>query len=69
LKAGPPLDKKENVEQFKKANKRILKKDGAIYAKIKVDFSARELLQKWKNSREGQLKMSDMGISSLKIED
>jgi tRNA nucleotidyltransferase (CCA-adding enzyme) len=68
LRAGPPLDKKENVKRFKEVNKKTLIRGNAIYSKIMVDFTAKEFLQKWKQSKEGQLKMVDMGISGIKVE-
>jgi len=68
LKVGPPLDMKEDVERFKKANKKNMKKNGAICSRIKVDFSGKEFLEKWLGSKDGRLKLDGMGISGLKIE-
>ncbi len=67
LKIGPPLVKKKDVSEFKKTNKKTFVKNGAIFAKMKINFSGREFLRIWIASKEGMLKMSDMGISSLKI--
>lgn len=68
LKTGPPLDKKKDVTKFKKANKKVVKEGGSIYARMRIDFSAKEFLKRWKQSKEGQIKMADMCISKLNFE-
>lgn len=67
FKLGPPIDRKKDVMSFKRANKKTVRKDGLILAKENVDFTAVEFLKKWCKSKEGKLKMQDMGIVSLKV--
>ncbi|MFH1802639.1 MAG: nucleotidyltransferase domain-containing protein [archaeon] len=69
LKVGPPLDKKKDVERFKKANKRSVKKNGAICAKVKVDFFGKEFIRQWAKSKDGRLKLEGMSICQLKVLD
>jgi tRNA nucleotidyltransferase (CCA-adding enzyme) len=65
INAGPLVDDEKNVEKFKKEHSKTFIKDGKIYAKRKIDFSAREFFPVWatKNKR----KIKEMYISKLKI--
>ena len=66
LKIGPPLTRIKDIEAFEKSNKKTVRKGGYIYAKIK-ETNAREFLKNWVSSKEGILKMRDMGITRLKF--
>lgn len=68
IRAGPPVVKKKETEKFKRKNKNCFVRGGAIYAKIKINFGAREFLNSWKSSREGLLKMKDMSIRKLEFD-
>ena len=65
VKIGPPLKLKENVIAFKKANKNVFEKGGFLYSKIKIDYSAKQFIIKFKDST--RQKMKEMGIIDLKI--
>jgi tRNA nucleotidyltransferase (CCA-adding enzyme) len=65
VRAGPPLDRKEDVAKFKSANKNTFVRGGAIYSREKIDFDGRGFLEKWRGSREGTLKMRDMGMVKM----
>jgi tRNA nucleotidyltransferase (CCA-adding enzyme) len=69
LKIGPPLDKKKDVAQFKKAHKKVVKKGGAICVRVKVNFSGKEFAKKWVGSKDGRLKMDGMSITKLRVID
>ncbi len=65
IRIGPPLSMKKHVEAFKKQNKNTFSKGGAIQAKTKIGFSARDFIQKWKSNNMNKLK--EMHVTELKI--
>ncbi|MCX8158727.1 MAG: nucleotidyltransferase domain-containing protein [Candidatus Pacearchaeota archaeon] len=65
LRKGPPLKMKENAEVFKKINKEVIIKKGVLYAKIKINFSLEEFIEKFYKEREKQAR--EMGIIELII--
>ncbi len=65
IKLGPPVKMVQNVLEFKKRNKNFFEKNEYLHAKIKVDFSAEEFLNKWK--KENSRKVKEMGISGFEI--
>lgn len=67
LRIGPPITKKKEISKFKLKNRKAFIKDGIVYSKEKISFSAEEFLEKWKKSREGRLKMEDMAITELSV--
>jgi tRNA nucleotidyltransferase (CCA-adding enzyme) len=69
IRAGPPIGKKKDALRFKKKNKNVFAKSGALYSKIKINFSGREFLQGWIKSKEGKLKLNDMGITGFSFKD
>ena len=65
IKNGPPVSMAKNAEAFKKANRDTFVKAGSLYARQKLDFSAREFLKNY--IKEQGKKLTDMGITLLKI--
>lgn len=66
IKVGPPLKRKKDVARFKKTNKKTFVKNGLLHARIKVDFSAREFLERF-IQKERNRKMHEMGIIEMKV--
>ncbi|MDO8459918.1 MAG: nucleotidyltransferase domain-containing protein [Nanoarchaeota archaeon] len=62
---GPPLKMKKHVARFRAGHKNAFEKEGRLYAKIKVDFSAKEFLEDLK--RNYGLAIRGMGIENLNI--
>ena len=65
IKFGPPKNMKENAAAFKEKNKNVFEKSGMLYARLKIDFSAKDFLDNWK--RKNADKMQGMGIIELGI--
>jgi tRNA nucleotidyltransferase (CCA-adding enzyme) len=66
IKIGPPANFEKHASAFRKQNKKVCEKNGILYAKINVDFSAREFLKKFLKNYSKTIK--GMGISGLKID-
>mgnify|MGYP001609809670 CR=1 FL=1 len=62
LRRGPPLKMKKACYIFKKRNEKVVSQNGRLFAKIKVDFNAKEFLK-----RINKKVMREMGISGMKI--
>ncbi len=62
---GPPAKMEKDAKAFKKQNKNVFEKNNILYAKIKVNFSAKKFIldfeKKYKKTIEG------MGISELRV--
>lgn len=65
IRTGPPVCFKNNALAFKKQNKNVFEKNRNLYAKIKVNFSAREFLRKFAKDYDKTIK--SMGITGLKV--
>ena len=65
VKLGPPIKMEKNVLEFRKRNKDVFEKNGYLHARIKIDFSARKFLHKWR--RENSRKMGEMGIVGIDV--
>ena len=65
IRPGPPVKLKESAAAFKKKNKRVFEENGILHIKIKVNFTAKEFIQKWVKDYKG--KMKEMSISGLKV--
>ncbi len=60
---GPFANDKKNVGKFKKQHKKTFVKGKRLFAKEKVDFSAKDFLQNWKIKNKN--KVSEMSISGI----
>jgi tRNA nucleotidyltransferase (CCA-adding enzyme) len=65
IKIGPPKSFEKHATAFKKQNKRVYEKNGILYAKIKINFSAKEFLRKLEKNYSRTIK--GMGITKLNI--
>jgi tRNA nucleotidyltransferase (CCA-adding enzyme) len=65
VKIGPPVKMKKETQRFRNKNKEIFVKNGKLCARVKIDFSGREFLQRWKRSSSGKKVMKDMSILSF----
>ena len=65
IRIGPPIAMKKNVAEFKKRNKNTFVKNNMLHAKIKINFSAKDFLKKWK--KDNQKKTKEMDIISIDI--
>lgn len=65
IKIGPPKTFEKNAGEFKKQNKNVYEKKGILYAKIKINFSAKEFLRKFGKNYKSTIE--SMGITELKI--
>ena len=65
LKLGPRISDKKNAHRFKERNKDIFEKDKRLYARIFVNFEARDFLKSFaKNEKQ---KINEMAIIEMKI--
>ena len=62
---GPPVNMLEHANAFKKKHKEIFEKAGFLHAREKINFSAREFLNRF--IVEERKTMKDMGIVDVKI--
>ena len=65
IKQGPPVGIKLGVIKFKEKNKNVFEKEGRLYSKEKIDFSAKEFIGKFAKDKKDRLK--EMGIIGLKV--
>ncbi|MEK6800781.1 MAG: nucleotidyltransferase domain-containing protein [Nanoarchaeota archaeon] len=65
IKAGPPISLKSEVRSFKLKNKEVFEKNKSLYAKITIDFSLEDFVNKL-NKKESK-KLKEMGITVLKL--
>jgi len=65
LKVGPPLKMKDSVRKFKEKNSEAFEKNGYLHARVKVDFSGKEFLEKFKVDCKD--KVAEMGIVKMGI--
>ena len=61
IRRGPYSKDEKHALAFRKKNKKVFEKKGILYAKDKVDFSAKEFLTRLKKN------MREMGIIEMKI--
>ena len=66
-KIGPPLERKDDVKAFKKANKNTFEKNGFVHSLMKIDFSVEDFLKRFA-SKEKDRKLVEMGITGMRIE-
>ncbi|MBS3091429.1 nucleotidyltransferase domain-containing protein [Candidatus Pacearchaeota archaeon] len=66
IKQGPPLTMKENVAAFKKANNNTFTKNGKIYSRMKINFTAKDFIKKYK--KDNQEKLNEMDIINLEVD-
>lgn len=63
-----PLEKDmKNVKKFRKEHKNVFVKNGKLYAKERIKFSAKEFFNKWKLKNKRKIK--EMSVSGLKVLD
>ncbi len=65
IRIGPPKEMKKGASEFRKKNKNVFEKNGILHAKVRVDFSTREFLEKF--SREEKKKINEMSITNLTV--
>jgi tRNA nucleotidyltransferase (CCA-adding enzyme) len=65
IKVGPPVKMKDHAKEFKKRNKNVFEKAGILHSRMKVDFSAKEFMKKFK--KEEKIKTKDMSISEISL--
>jgi tRNA nucleotidyltransferase (CCA-adding enzyme) len=65
VRIGPPLRMKDHVKAFKREHKKTYEKNGILHAKIKVDFTAKEFVEKFVRERADTLK--EMDITRLEV--
>lgn len=65
IKIGPPISMKKHAIEFKKRNKNVFEKNDILHAKIKLNFSAKEFLNKWKKDNHNKVK--EMGITGFDV--
>jgi tRNA nucleotidyltransferase (CCA-adding enzyme) len=64
---GPFMKDKKNVARFKKVHKKIIKKNGSVYAKIKHDLSFEKWFELfWEKEKKILKQMSVKGIDLIK---
>src|SRR3989344_743527 len=62
---GPPKGMEAHAQAFKKAHKNVFEKSGRLYSELKIDFSAKQFVQKF--IKEEKDKIKEMGITSLTV--
>lgn len=67
IKIGPPSRMKKETQRFREKNKKVFLKNGKLCARVKIDFSGREFLQRWKRSSSGKKRMKDMSIVGINV--
>ncbi len=65
IKTGPPANYEKHAAAFRKANKNTYEEKGILYAEVKVDFSAKEFLNKFAEDYAKTIK--GMGITDFRI--
>ncbi len=65
IKTGPPIKMKAAVRAFKALNKKTFVKNGYWYVKEKINFSAKEFLERWKKLNKEKIK--EMGIVGMNV--
>ena len=66
VRIGPSLEQKDNVRKFRQKNKNTFEKNDLVHAKIKINFSAKEFLERFIET-ERERKMKEMGIVEMKV--
>jgi tRNA nucleotidyltransferase (CCA-adding enzyme) len=64
VQIGPPLKMKKHVSAFKREHKQTYERNGIIHAKIKIDFSAKDLIYRIASEKN---RMNGMGILGIKV--
>lgn len=62
---GPPMKMKRDTEAFRARHVNISEKDGILYARESVNFSAKEFLEEFSRN-EGRI-ISEMGIQRIRV--
>ncbi len=65
IRMGPPLSLKQHADAFRKINKNFFEKSGILYSKTKVDYSAKQFINKLKESMAKKIK--EMSVLDLRI--
>ena len=65
IKSGPPKDLDKYTGAFRKKNKVIFEKNGMLYARIKINFSAKDFVRRFHKRYKDNIK--SMGITELEI--
>ncbi len=65
IKTGPPKNFEVHAKAFRKNNKGVFEKNGVLYAKEKVNLSAKTFLKKFEMKYSENIK--SMGITGLKV--
>ena len=64
-KTGPPSDFEKHARAFRKNNKDVFEKEGNLFAREKIKFSAKEFIKTFK--KKYGLNIESMGISKFEI--
>ena len=65
IKSGPPAKMDMHAKAFRKENKNVFEKSGILHARVRIDFSAKEFLIKFKKDYAKTIR--EMGITKLEI--
>ncbi len=65
---GPFEIDEKNAAAFKKKHKKTHTKNHRLYSKEKIDFTAKEFLNKWKKDKSNKKLMEDMSITDFDLE-
>jgi tRNA nucleotidyltransferase (CCA-adding enzyme) len=65
IKIGPPASFEKHASAFRKQNKNVYEKNKVLYARIKINFSAKKFLKDFARNYKNTVK--GMGISGLEI--
>lgn len=60
VRIGPPLKMKEAVKAFRKNNRECFEKNGFVHSRIKINFSGKEFLERFKQKYKDKIKEMDI---------
>lgn len=64
IKFGPPEKMETNARLFRMANKNVFVKNGQLRARVKINYSAKRFLEKWKEKYSKKIK--EMEVTEFK---
>lgn len=65
VKIGPPTSFEKHAKAFRKYNKNVVEKDGNLYAKIKINFSAKKFIKDFEKKYAKTIK--GMDVTGLRV--
>ncbi len=65
IRSGPPKDMDKAAKEFRKRNKNIFEKNGKLYSKIKINFTAKKFIKDFAKKFSKTVKA--MGVSELRV--